>query len=978
MNAAAGPTLPPTLPDEAERQSVLDACCILDTPPEPGFDGVTRLAAHVFRTPIALVSLIDRDRQWFKSRVGLDATETPRNLAFCAHAIAGHDVMMVPDATRDPRFAAHPAVTGEPGVRFYAGAPLVVAGRRLGTLCVVDTVPRSDFADRDAETLEQLARLVVELLDQRRIRQTLADAIDAIPDGLVLYDSDDRLILCNRRYRAAHPRTAPAIVPGAPFETILRAGIANGEFGRAPDGRADSESWIQGELARHRAPDQPFERQLADGRWIRVAEKRTAGGALVGTRTDITEHKRAEAELQRQAADMCALAEGLDAAREDADRQRSAAEAATRAKSDFLATMSHEIRTPMNGIMGMSELLFDTPLTPEQRQFAQAVRSSANALLTIVNDILDFSKLEAGKVSIEALPFAPADLVEGVVELLAPRAREKEIEIGFFIDPRLHRTLVGDPTRIRQILVNLVGNAVKFTDRGSVTVELEALESGGDRLVMRATVSDSGIGIPADALPTLFGKFQQVDGSITRRYGGTGLGLAICRQLTELMGGGITVESTPGVGSRFQVDLPLGVGAEEGPAAQSLAGRRVLVVDDLAINRRVLSSMLEGQGAETVAVDSALEALDALERAAAAGRPFDIALIDQTMPVMGGDALLAAMAERPRLGRVKRVLVTSLGPGAGSGEGGLADATLTKPLRQAALVSCLATLFGDGMRPAPAAPPAAQADGVVRRGRILLAEDNRTNQLFATTLLQRLGYDVEVAEDGRQALALAMAGGVDLILMDVQMPVMDGLDAARAIRALGGPCATVPIVALTADAMPGTREECLAAGMDDYITKPIGRPTLVAALDRWLSPAAEAPVEAAPSADVREAGSEPDGDVIDEAVLNELADSVGPESLGRIIDSFLGDITRRVGRLTVMGEAMASGDLDLRALASEAHDLSSTAGSFGGTRVMHLAWRLEVSGRQGERAQAEALLPELLREAGRLERTLRRRIAAAR
>ncbi len=690
------------------------------------------------------MSLIDRDRQWFKSRVGLDASETPRDFAFCAHAIASDGVMVVPDATLDPRFAGNPLVTGAPHIRFYAGAPLIAEGRRLGTLCIIDTVPRPALDARDAETLTRLAQLVVDELDLRRealrrqraeaelrehsrllnlaeeagefghwyidfrteerrwsdevfrifgfsprtlrpsaeatlhayhpddrplltallarardtgegfsiemrvlrpdgalrhvfvrgvvetlpdgtpsgllgvlqditdrrreeaelrsnrellaltfqatrdglwdwdlrtnniwfsptwkeqlgyrddeldntlaawstlifeedhkaalamvedynagripvfeavqrfrhknghtvyilsrainvrddqgqavrmvgahtditrekraeeelrlAKQTLGDAIDAIPDGLVFYDAEDRVILCNQPYLDAHPLTAPLIVPGTPFETILRTAVANGEFGRPPSGAIDDEEWIRAELARHRNPSAPFERQLSNGRWIRVTENRAPSGALVGTRTDITERKRFEAELQRQAADMCALAEGLDAAREDADLQRFHAEAATRAKSDFLAAMSHEIRTPMNGIMGMTELLFDTPLTDEQRQFAKAVRSSANALLTIVNDILDFSKLEAGKVAIEALPFDPADLVEGVVELLAPRAREKDIEIGFYIDPQLRRTLIGDPTRIRQILVNLVGNAVKFTNHGTVAVELE-------------------------------------------------------------------------------------------------------------------------------------------------------------------------------------------------------------------------------------------------------------------------------------------------------------------------------------------------------------------------------------------------------------------------------------------------------------------------------------------------------------------------
>ncbi len=1243
--------VPAVIPhDEAARQRTLDSYCVVGTEPEGRFDNITRLAAHFFGTSIALVSLIDHDRQWFKSRVGLGATETPRDFAFCAHAILSDEVLVVRDATQDPRFSGNPLVTGAPNIRFYAGAPLLADGRRLGTLCVIDDIPHMGFSPRDAETLTQLARLVVDELDLRReilrreqaeadlrersrllnlaeevgefghwytnfnnderrwsdevyriiglkpgsvrpsgelamsvthpddrahmgaalkraqetgegvtiavrllrpddsirhtmirctvdldadgkpiglfgviqdvtdrkreeeelrssrellaltfqatrdgiwdwdlrtdalwfsptwkeqlgyrdeeiensfdawadlilpedrlaamalvedyntgrvpvfemvqrfrhkkghvvhilsraihvlddagravrmvgahtdisrekeaeealrlAKQTLSDAIEAIPEGFVYYDAEDRLILCNSQYLDAHPRTAPIIRPGTPFETILRTAIANGEFGGAPSSDIAAEDWIQGELLRHRNPGPPFERQLSDGRWILVAENKTASGALVGTRTDITDRKRFETELQRQAADMCALAEGLDSAREEADEQRLRAEEATRAKSDFLATMSHEIRTPMNGIMGMTELLFDTPLNEEQRQFAQAVRGSANALLTIINDILDFSKLEAGKVALEALPFDPADVVEGVVELLAPRAREKDIEIGFFVDPRLRRPLIGDPTRIRQILVNLVGNAVKFTDHGAIVVELEALDVASDHLVMRLSVADSGIGIPEDALPTLFNKFQQVDGSITRKYGGTGLGLAICRQLSEVMGGGISVESALGHGSRFQVDLPLALGGEElTPLNRPLAGRRALIVDDLAINQRVLSSMLDGLGATATVVDSAMAALDSLDRAAMLGQPFDVALIDQTMPVMDGGALLAAMAGQPALARTKRVLVTSLGLG-GRTDRGLADAVLTKPLRQAAVLSCLSGLFdpapvivatiptGDAAAPDAAAP---------RSGHILLAEDNRTNQLFASTLLERLGYTVEVAEDGEQALAIASAGGLDLILMDVQMPVMDGLDAAQAIRRLDGPRARVPIIALTADAMPGTREECINAGMNDYITKPINRAGLVAALDRWLAPAAvettpaNAPVAAPPAQD--DAGQ---GEVLDESILSSLEASVGADSLALIVDSFLEDVAERLDRLQAMGGGAEAANLDLAALAGEAHDLSSMAGSFGGMGVMHLAWRMEVSCRHGEREQAHQLLPILVREAGRLEQRLRRRVS---
>ncbi|MBP2303363.1 response regulator [Azospirillum picis] len=1123
--------------DERERLAVLQSYCVLDTPPEPGFDNIAKLARHFFGTRMALVSLIDRERQWFKSRIGLDVAETHRDLAFCAHAILDDGILVVPDATLDPRFSGNPLVTGDPNIRFYAGAPLVVGGHKLGTLCVIDDRPRAALDAREAETLSQLAQLVVDELELRRevarreraeaelhdrsrllnlaeevgqfghwymdlvtgarrwsdevyriaglppqktpptaelsrgiyhpddrpmmaalveraletgegfsvearilrpdgglrhvfvrgvteagsdgypagllgvvqditeakreeaelrlAKQTLDDAIEAVPEGLAYFDAGDRLILCNQRYRRAHPLTAPLLTPGRPFEEILRAAIANGEFGANPDGGND-EAWIQAELAQHRNPGAPFERELPDGRWILVVENRTSSGALVCTRTDITEQKRFEAELQRQAADMCALAEGLDAAREEADALRAKAEAATQAKSEFLAAMSHEIRTPMNGIMGMTELLFDTPLTDEQRQFARAIRSSSNALLTIINDILDISKLEAGRVSIETLPFDPADLVEGVVELLTPRAHEKGIEIGFYIDPLLRRTLMGDPTRIRQILVNLVGNAVKFTDRGSVAVELEALDCTDEHLMLRVTVTDTGIGIAAEALPSLFNKFQQVDGSITRKFGGTGLGLAICRQLSELMGGSIAVESTPGVGSRFQVDLPLELSDEaQPPAERPLSGRRALVVDDLAVNRRVVAAMLDSLGAQCHAVDNGVDALERLTRAAVAGVPFDVVLVDQTMPGMGGNTLVAAIAGNPVLAATRRVLVTALGPAAkaeGGGACALAHATLVHPLRQSALESCLVRLFGSDTAVAvPAAPIDARRGEAPRSGRILLAEDNRTNQLFAATLLRRLGYEVELAEDGEQAVASAARGGIDLILMDVQMPGMDGLEAAQAIRALGstrgGGLARLPIIALTADAMPGTRELCLRAGMSDYLTKPISRAGLLAALDRWIGQGVDGPetpgrIGAGPADGDGACGT--GGEILDEAVMADLVASIGADNLVPIVGSFLADLSRRLDRLSAISRDGGSGNggspvdaVDLTALAADAHDLSSLAGSFGGMGVMHLAWRMEMVCRNGDRAQAGRLLPVLVREAGRLEHCLRERVGSA-
>ena len=989
-------------PDEERRLAVLESYCVLDTPAESGFDNITRLARHFFRTRIALVSLIDRNRQWFKSRIGLDVEETHRDLAFCAHAILDDGVLVVPDATKDPRFAGNPLVTGEPDIRFYAGAPLVADGHKLGTLCVIDDTPRGGFDAREAETLTQLARLVVDELELRREVARRKQAEAELRDRSRLLNLAEEIgqfghwyfdfVTDTRRWSDEVYRIMGLSPQDGPPTVDMSRGVYH------PDDLPKVTALVQ----RAQATGEGFSAEVRvvrpDGTlrhvFLRgVAEWGSAGRpiGLLGVVQDITDAKREEAELQRQAADMCALAEGLDAAREEADALRARAEAATQAKSEFLAAMSHEIRTPMNGIMGMTELLSDTPLTAEQHQFVQAIRSSSNALLTIINDILDISKLEAGRVTIETLPFDPADLVEGVVELLTPRAHEKGIEIGFYIDPLLRRTLLGDPTRIRQILVNLIGNAVKFTDQGSVAVELEALDATEAHLVLRMTVTDTGIGIPVEAMPTLFNKFQQVDGSITRKFGGTGLGLAICRQLSELMGGSIAVESSLGVGSRFLVDLPLTLLDEAmPPAEQPLAGRRALVVDDLAVNRRVLGAMLDSLGARPTAVDNGPDALEALTRAAIGGRPFDVVLVDQTMPCMGGDALLAAIAGDPMLGGTRRVLIAGLGPAVrGDCEPvqGLAHATLNHPLRQSALADCLTGLFQAAVPPSSAdrqaaeGQPADRGEEPTRSGSILLAEDNRTNQLFATTLLRKLGYTVEVAEDGEQAVAAVCRGGIDLVLMDVQMPGMDGLEAAQAIRAQGhaqgGRLASLPIIALTADAMPGTRELCLRAGMSDYLTKPISRAGLLAALDRWMAEAGAEGARMTMGADGA-SGNGDGGEVLDEAVLADLVETVGADNLALIVDSFLDDVSHRLERLSAMARSAPAGALDMRALAGEAHDLSSLAGSFGGMAVMHLAWRMEVICRNGDTAQAAQLLPVLLREAARLERSLRERTGVER
>ena len=920
--------------NEAQRLEALRALNLLDTPPEERFDRITRLAARILNVPMACMALVDEKRDFFKSRYGFDLTEASRGDTFCPYTIVENKQMVVPDAKLDARFAKSQYVTGKPNIRFYVGNPIAaVDGSLVGTLCVMDHQPRIPSAE-DLAVLHDLALMAQIELNHGELTQAYK----------IQQQTEEKLRLSEARFREVVDIQGKFV-----WETTLegkalfisdRVQEVLGYSAEEMRGRGFFEGMVQEDAViatakfyyaaqkGQRFSDLEFRSKTKDGKIIWMTARGAPmydkdGKTLVGYRgicEDITERKQIQQELITA---------------------KDAAENANRAKSEFLANMSHEIRTPMNAIVGMTGLLLGTNLNSEQRDYSQTIRQSADALLTIISEILDFSKIEAGKLELEDHAFDLPMLVEEAIDCVAFPAGEKGVNLFWQLAPDLPPGFTGDVTRIRQILVNLLANAVRFTAKGDVSISVtRAQNEGGEHFVL-FSVCDTGIGIPADKIDRLFQSFSQVDASTTRKFGGTGLGLAISRKLTELMGGNIWVESEHGKGSVFHVAIPLKEALPPKPLVPNpiLKSKCLIIAVPHQGVRSMIESLVEGWGMTTVSLGTGGEVIKKLQ----AALTFHAAVIDEELPDQSGKDLVQEIRRQRGAASAPCILLCSLQQQAAYGQNlppGFV-AALSKPVHYQQLHGILATSLKGGKVTNKLLRSTGRIDtgfGQRRPLRLLLAEDNIINQKVATRILSQMGYRPDVVHNGVEVLDALERQKYDVILMDIQMPDMDGLEATRQIRVKYTGTRRPWIIAMTANAMDSDRKDCFDAGMDGYLSKPVRIEALEAELVR---------------------SSENIGQVVDFSVLSRFGEMTGSgsEAVRELVEIFseetplaLQQLRDDIERRHVQGISIA------------AMQLARACQNFGAERMQNLCSSLQNAGKNAEFALATEFVDRLEEE----------------
>jgi PAS domain S-box-containing protein len=906
--------------NETQRLEALRALNLLDTPPEERFDRITRLAARVLAVPMAFVALVDENRVFFKSRYGSDLAEANRAGSFCGYTVLENKQLVVPDATGDARFTAHPLVTEKPFVRCYIGSPIAATdGSLVGALCVMDHQPRIPSSEdlsilHDLSLIAQIEVNHGELASAYRIQQQTEEKLRSsearfrevvdIPGKYVWETTlEGKILFTSGRVEE---------VLGYSPEEMSKRGFFEGLV--AEDAVVATAKFYYAAQKAQRFSDLEFRAKTKGGNVIWLTARGVPmygpeGRKLIGYRgvcEDITERKQIQQELITA---------------------KDAAENANRAKSEFLANMSHEIRTPMNAIVGMTGLLLGTNLNSEQRDYSQTIRQSADTLLTIISEILDFSKIEAGKLELESHAFDLALLIEEAIDCVGIQAGEKGVELFWQIATDLAPGYMGDVTRLRQILVNLLANAVRFTAKGDVNINVTRAQNEGGEAFVLFSVWDTGIGIPADKIDRLFQSFSQVDASTTRKFGGTGLGLAISRKLTEMMGGNIWVESEENKGSGFHVAVPLKEAVAPKPLVVNpiLKGKTLIIAASHHGVRAMLESLVQGWGMSAVLVATGAEVIKKLQ----SGLTFHAAVIEEELADQSGKDLVQDIRRQRGAASAPCIMLCSLQQQAAYGQNlppGFI-ACLAKPVHYQQLHGILATSLKGGKVTNKLLRSTGRIDtgfGQRRPLRILLAEDNIINQKVATRILSQMGYRPDVVHNGVEVLEALERQKYDVILMDVQMPDMDGLEATRRIRIEYTGVRRPWIIAMTANAMDSDRKNCFDAGMDGYLSKPVRIEALEAELVR---------------------SSENIGQVVDFSVLSRFGEMTGSgsEAVRELVEIFSEETPQALQQIRDDIERR-----HIQGISIQAMQLGRACQNFGAERMQLLCSSLQAAGKNGE------------------------------